>query len=505
MIYSGSLWKKIIELLDEESKKELMLKNIYHKSFSKVIFFISLFCAQQVSAQTNTNQLTLKECIEKAITYNLQVRQAAYQFETDKADLAQAKAAKLPSLNGNIIHGINQGRSIDPFTNSYVNSEITQAGYNINTNITLWNGGSIKNNILQNELNTKASELTWQQQKDNVTINVILAYLQILSVQEQLKAAENQVLVTKTQVERLQILNNSGAIAPATFYDMKGQLGNDELIVLNLKNNLETAKINLAQLINIPYNNRISYESLSSPASPALYELGSASIYQTAVQNLALVKAADLRNESAKKSLMSIRAQQLPVLTLNGGIGTNYSSIASRQLYTGTTDVTTNQYVTINNNKVNVIAPQDRYLSEKIKYGDQWKNNFNSSISINLQIPIMNRMLVKTRIKQAVITQKRTDFEAQTVKTQLQQTIDQAYINMKTALERYETLNRQVNDFTVSFKATEVRFNAGVNTVVEYMLAKNNVDRANASFIAAKYDYLLRIKILDFYQGKSLW
>ncbi len=482
-----------------------MLKKIFHKSLITIIFVVILLSSQRASAQTNTTKLTLKECIEKAIAYNLQVRQAAYQYDMDRADLAQAKAGKLPSLNGNIIHGINQGRSIDPFTNSYVNSEITQAGYNINTNITLWNGGAIKNNIRQNELNAKASELTWQQQKDNVTINIILAYLQILSNQEQLKAAENQVLVTKTQVERLQILHNSGAIAPATYYDMKGQLSNDELIVLTLKNSLETAKISLAQLINIPYDSQTIYEALSSPISPALYESGAASIYQTAVQNLALVKAADFRNESAKKSLTSAKALLLPTLSLNGAIGTNYSSIASRQLYNGTSDVTTNQYVTINNNKINVMAPQDRYVSEKIKYGDQWKNNFNSSISINLQIPIMNRMLVKTRIKQAEITQKRTDFEAQTVKTQLQQTIDQAYLNMKTALERYETLNRQVNDFTVSFKAAEVRFNAGVNTVVEYMLAKNNVDRANASFIAAKYDYLLRTKILDFYQGKSLW
>ncbi|MBL0883176.1 MAG: TolC family protein [Chitinophagaceae bacterium] len=482
-----------------------MLKKISCRLFTKTILFISLFSIQQVSAQTNTIQLTLKECIEKGIAYNLQVRQAAYQFEIDKADLAQAKAAKLPSLNGNIIHGINQGRSIDPFTNSYVNSEITQAGYNINTNLTLWNGGFIKNNIRQNEFNTKASELTWQQQKDNVTINIILAYLQILSNLEQLKAAENQVLVTKTQTDRLQILHNSGAIAPATYYDMKGQLSNDELIVLTLKNNLESAKINLSQLINMPYNSQTTYATISSPISPVLYESEATSIYQSSVQNLALVKAAEFRNESAKKSLYSAKALKLPVLSLNGGIGTNYSSIASRQLYIGTSDVSTNQYVTINNNKINVMAPRDRYVSEKIDYGDQWKNNFNSSISINLQIPIMNRLLVKTRIKQAEITQKRADFEVLTVKTQLQQTIDQAYLNMKTALERYETLNRQVTDFTVSFKATEVRFNAGVNTVVEYMLAKNNVDRANANFIAAKYDYLIRTKILDFYQGKPLW
>ncbi len=124
---------------------------------------------------------------------------------------------------------------------------------------------------------------------------------------------------------------------------------------------------------------------------------------------------------------------------------------------------------------------------------------------INLQIPILNRMQGKTRIKQAQIAEHRAAYETESIKTQVHRAVDQAYINMQTSLERYKTLEKQVIDFTVSFKAAEVRFNAGVNTVVEYMLAKNNVDRANANFIAAKYDYILRMKLLDFYQGKALW
>lgn len=168
-------------------------------------------------------------------------------------------------------------------------------------------------------------------------------------------------------------------------------------------------------------------------------------------------------------------------------------------------DVATSQYVTINNNKIPVFAPQSNFSSQKIGYGDQWKNNFNSSVSISLQIPILNRMQAKIRIKQAQITEQRAAFETESIKTQVHSTVDQAYINMTTSFERFKTLEKQVADFTASFKAVEVRFNAGVNTVVEYMLAKNNVDRASANFIAAKYDYLLRIKLLDFYQGKALW
>lgn len=449
--------------------------------------------------------LTLKQCVEAAIQNNLQVRQAEYQAQSDKVNYRQAKGNQLPFILGNVNHGINQGRSIDPFTNSYANQQINFASYNINTSITLWNGSAIQNNIRQNELNAKASEMDWQQAKDNTTINVILAYLQVLSTEEQLSIARSQVAVTKAQVERLETLNNSGAIAPSVLYDLKGQLSGDELNLINLKNTLESAKLTLAQLMNVPYNAAVQLEKLSEPVKAVLYDGNADNIYQTAEQQLAFVKAAEYRKQSAQKRYLSAKGQLLPTLSFNGGFGTNYSSVATRQELLGTSDVATNSYVNVNGSKLSVFAPQNNYLSQKISYGDQWTNNLNSSLSIGLQIPILNGLRAKSNLSQAKIAEKRTSFEVQTVKTQLRQAVDQAYINMNSAFERYQALTRQVDDFTVSFKAAEVKFNAGVNTSVEYLIAKNNVDRANANLVAAKYDYLLRTKVLDFYQGKSLW
>lgn len=450
-------------------------------------------------------QLSLKQAIETAVANNLLVRQAGYQAESDKATYRQARANQLPFVSGNVNHGINQGRSIDPFTNTYANQQINFANYNINTSITLWNGSALVNNIKQNELNAKASEMDWQQQKDNITINVILAYLQVLSNQEQLTIARNQVEVSKTQVDRLNVLNNSGAIAPSLLYDLRGQLATDELNVITIRNTLETAKINLAHLMNVPYNASIQLENLNEPMNAKIYDGNAENIYQAATQQLALVKAADLRVQSAQKRYLSAKGQLLPTLSFNGGFGTNYSSVASTQEYINTVDVPTLSYVNVGGTKYNLVEPQRNYFSRKITYGDQFTNNFNSSFSLGISVPILNGLRARTNVTQAKIAEKRTAFEAQTVKTQLRQAVDQAYINMNTAFERYQTLSRQLEDFTVSFKAAEVRFNAGVNTSVEYMIAKNNVDRTNANFVSAKYDYLLRVKVLDFYQGRPLW
>lgn len=454
---------------------------------------------------TTGGVLTLQQCVETAIGNNLLVRQSEYQAQSDKVNYKQAKGSQLPFISGNVNHGINQGRSIDPFTNTYANQQINFASYSINTSITLWNGSSLQNSIKQSELTAKASEMDWQQTKDNITINVILAYLQVLSAQEQLNVAKNQVEVTKTQVARLETLYASGAIAPAMLYDLKGQLSGDQLTVINVKNTLETARINLAQLMNVPYNATVQLENLGASTNPVLYDGTADNIYQTAEQQLAFIKAAEYRKQSAQKRYLAAKAQLLPTLSFNGGFGTNYSSVATRQELLSTADVATSQYVNVSGSKLPVFAPQSNYQSHKITYGDQWTNNLNSSLSIGLQIPILNGLRARSNVSQAKIAEKRTSFEAQSVKTQLRQAVDQAYVNMNAAFERYLALKNQVEDFTVSFKAAEVKFINGVNTSVEYMIAKNNVDRSNANFVAAKYDYLLRVKVLDFYQGKALW
>ncbi|MDD2793702.1 MAG: TolC family protein [Sediminibacterium sp.] len=478
-----------------------MKKNIPIWLLLAELMFSTIAGAQSANGEI----LSLQQCIETAVANNLQVRQAAYQAAISKVDYKQARNNRLPAISGNISHGINQGRSIDPFTNSYLNQEIGFANYNINTSVTLWNASSIQNGIRQNELNYQASEQNWQQVKDNITLNVILAYLQILSSKEQWQIAQKQAGVTRAQVARLEILHASGSIAPATLYDLKGQLSTDELTVLNLKNALETAKISLAQLMNIPYSASMDVATMPVNTLPVLYEKGAESIYQTALQQLAMIRAAGLRLLGAQKGTKSAKAQMFPTLSLNGGLGTNYSSVASTQQLVSTTDVATPQYVMVNADKFNVFVPQNNYASQKISYGDQWKNNFNSSVGISLQIPILNRMVSRNRIQQAVIAEKRAAFELTSTQTQVRQQIDQAYLNMQTALERLQTLERQEADFTLSFKAAEVKFNAGVNTSIDYMLAKNNLDRASANLIAARYDFIFRNKILDFYQGKPLW
>lgn len=467
----------------------------------------ALLMNTSIQAQTVTaGKLTLQQCVETALNNNLDVQQAELRAQTGKINWNQARLNQLPNLNASAGSGINQGRSIDPFTNGYINQQVNYAGYGISSGVVLFNGLSMTNTVKQNALSYEASKMDWQQVKDNLTINIILTYLQVLTNQDLLAQSYAQLELSQKQVERLTILNNDGAIKPSELSDLKGQFANDQLSVINTKNALETSKVNLSQLMNVPYDKNIELEKIDAESYATKYDDTPENIYQTAVQQFALVKAAELRQQSAEKGVKAFKGQLFPTLSLNGGANTNYSSAARNSVFLNSADVpSTSDYVIVNGTSIPVIQKQNNYGSEKIGYTKQLNNNLYTSVSLDLRIPLFNAWQTRNRIKQAKIELKNTELVTKTTKTQLQQSVDQAHINMTGASDRYKTLLEQVTAFNESFKAADSRFNAGVGNSIDYLTAKNNLDRSNINVIAAKYDYVLRVKILDYYQGKKLW
>src|SRR5258705_8134826 len=189
------------------------------------VVFLSFLFVKAGIAQNNPpgNTLTLKQCIETGIVNNFDVQQRQLQSQTAKANLTQARMNLLPDLNAFASHNFNQGRSIDPYTNAPVTEAFNSSNYSISSNVVLFNGFAIRNNIKRNSLDYQASNMEWQQEKDNLTINIILAYLQVLSNADQLEQTKNQLAVSARQVERLQVLNTEGAVRPSELSDLKGQ------------------------------------------------------------------------------------------------------------------------------------------------------------------------------------------------------------------------------------------------------------------------------------------
>lgn len=465
------------------------------------MLYLCMFMAIGVVMQA---QYSLKQCIDSAITNNLELKQAELQMQSSRIDWQQARANMLPTLNGSIGHGINQGRSIDPFTNDYIDQRYNFAGYGLSSGITLFNGLGVQNTIKQNSLIYQASKMDVQQMKDNLTLNIILAYLQVLTNQDLLEQSQGQVEVSRQQVERLQKMNQEGAIVPSQLTNLQGELAANEVGVIDNQNALQTSKLALFQLMNVMFDSSANFERINVDAFNLQYDAGVAEIYETALDKLALVKAADLRKESAVKGVQAAKGFLYPQLSLNGNMNTNYSSAAMQNIFLKREDITTDNYVTVDGVKTNVISPQDQFRSDKIDYGKQLNNNLYTTISLDLRIPLLNSFSARNRVKKANIQLKSYDYVAESTRVQLRQAVEQAYANMTAARNRYKALLTQVAAFKESFRTSEVRFNAGVETVVDYVIAKNNLDRANSNLIIARYDYLLRTKVLDYYRGLSL-
>ena len=449
--------------------------------------------------------LTLQQAVETGIKNNIDVLQADLQMQKAGIDLKQSKEYMLPDLNASANHGKNFGRSIDPFTNAYIDQKVGYANYSATSNILLFNGFSLQNQLKANKLGYEASKEELQQAKDNLTINIILAYLQVLSAEEVLKQSQDQVLVTRKQEERLAILNNSGAILPADYFDMKGQLATDEVAIADNKANVETAKLNLVQLLNIPYDKNLELEKIPGENFNVNYSGAPDEIYKTALQQFAQVQAVKLRTESAEKNIRSIKGELFPRLSLGGSVNTNYSSVATRDYFVNSSETPSNNYVDVNGQQYPVIVKRDNYTSQKITFGNQLSNNLFEAVNLSLTIPLFNAGRIRNQVKMAKLELKNNEYMEQNTKTQLQQAIERAYVNLTSAADKYKLLQEQESAFDESFRTAEVRFNAGAITSVDYLIAQNNLNRAKNNLITAKYDFLLREKILDYYAGKPLW
>lgn len=486
---------------------EMVKKILCQYKMSGLLTVVALLsvCSYGQAQQSAGKSYSLKQCIETGIANNLVVQQSGLQMDASEINWKQTKWNMLPNVNGSVGHGINKGRSIDPFTNQYIDEQVNFANYNVNGGVVLFNGLSLQNTIRQTSLNYQASKMDWQQAKDNLTLNIALAYLQVLSNEDLLVQARRQAELSSQQVQRLQVLANDGAIRPSDLSDLKGQYANDQLAILASQNAVESAKLDLCQFMNIPYDNTMKLESIDAEQFLTAYAENPSGIYQTALSQFALVRSAELRTKSAHMAVKARRGELFPTLRFNAGASSNYSSAARQDFFLNTTDEATTSYVIVNGTPSAVFIRKNNFRTDKIAYRQQLENNIFSSFSLNLSIPLFNSLRARNNIKLAKIDAKGFELVEQTTKTQLQQNIERAHVNMTIAFNRYKTILDQVNSFTESFKAAEIRFNEGVGNSIDYLTAKNNLDRANTNFIISKYDYVLRTRILDYYQGKAAW
>jgi len=453
------------------------------------------------------NAVTLKQAVDLALKNNLTVNQSDLQSQTNKVQYDQAWGNMLPNISASASQQIGFGRTLNSYDYTYVN-QVNTGNYGVSGSIILFQGLQLLHNLQANNYAYGASKYDLQQQKDNITLNVILAYLLVLSSQDQLAVFREQADVDKRQVDRLDALNKEGALVLlSNLSDLQGQYAGDQVNIAAAINTLEAAKVSLFQLMNVPYKRDIQYEnSITANLSISEYQQSSDSVYRTALDIIPSIKSADLRTKAYQKFLQAVKGQYYPSLSLGGGISTNYSSLAFKSIPIGLDPAhNTGSYVLNGGSKLPVYDTTQLSRNEKISWGDQFTQNKNSYVGLQLNIPILNNLRARNNVRIAKINLKNAQLNSTNARLALQQNVELAFQSMQAAYKQYKFYMDQVAAYAESFRTTEIRFNEGVVNSDVYVIAKNNIDRANTNLAAAKYTYIFRTKVMDYYQGKLSW
>ena len=441
------------------------------KRISLTLITVIFFAIITTQAQETWD---LQKCIDYALGNNIQIKQQDLSTGYYDNELKQAKNNRLPSLSGSISNNFSFGRTLQ-YDNTYANYNSNQTGGSLSANITLLNGLILKNSVDMAEYDMNASLQDLQKAKDDVTLNVAAAYLQILFSEELVQVATDQLEVTKLQIERTQKLVNAGSLAKGSLLEIEAQYAQEELNLVNEENSLQLAYLNLYQFLELPASEQFNVEQPIIPVLSANETmLNSMDVFKKAVQTRPEVKSAELKLESYKKQVNIAKGSLYPSLSFGADYYNSY------------------------NNKYSDA------LGNSIPFSDQIINNERYGAGLNLSIPIFSKGQVRTQIRNASLQVTTQELEVQSTKNLLRKEIEQAYTNALASLKRYMASDKAVESMQEAFRYTEEKYNVGMVNSLDYNQAKNNLTSAKSDLAQAKYEYIFRTKILDFYNGTAI-
>jgi outer membrane protein len=439
------------------------------KKFNLFLILILVFVWQlEVLAQQPWG---LQKCIDYSIEHNIQVKQTKLKAESSKSSLQQSKVALTPDLNASISDAWQFGYTIDPFTNDFTNSQIQSLSTGVSSQVSLFSGLQQANTIKRNNYTLMADLQEIEEIKYSITILVATSYLQILFDKELLNVAKNQLEITKAQEQRTKILVEAGSLAKSNLLEIQAQLATEELTRINAENSLRTAYLDLTQLLELDTTAGFEIEvpQIDDPTGQLLLD-SVQRIYQESL-DLPQIKRQEFLLMSSEKSLDISKGGLSPRLYLQASYGSGYSS--ARTLLDGS----------------------------PYPYGDQLIDNRSLSVVVGLQIPLFNNFIVKNNITQSKLSVDNSKYLLELSKRQLYKDIQQARNSAESALAKFGASQKAEEAQLESFSYTKQKFDLGLVNSVDYNTAKNQLTKVQSDKVQAKFEFLFRINILNYYMG----
>jgi outer membrane protein len=442
------------------------------QSLKFIAFLLGLFF--QPFIMKGQDSLSLADCIRVAMGQNITIQKTELTKKQSNLDLWSKKAAFLPSINGTASRGYTFGKSLDYASNTFSYDQSNSDYFGLNSQLTLFNSFKQLNALKSSQFSVQSSEELYKETTDQICMTVASQYLQILLNTEQVKNAENQLLNTKNLLERTKLLVQVGSQNITKELELNAQFANDEMALVEAKNQLAQSYLTLKQTLNWDLGKPLNVKMVSiDPDRFTSYQyLKVDDFIDQSIQNLPTVKKAKLDLESSKYNYKSLISSRYPSISLQGSMNTRYSTLS-----------------------------KDQFTNEIIPYSDQLNNNLGKQVSFNLSIPIFNNYQASYSIQSAKINYDNSRLTYKEAELSARNTVYESWFLMNNAYQKYLAADNSLKAQQLLYEQTNSMYEQGVLNFYDWQQAKTNFNKAQNTYIGAKYEYTYRVKIFDYYRG----
>jgi len=441
----------------------------------RTIFTITYLLFAMLFASAQAQEIwSLEKCINYALDNNIKIKQGVITTEYQQNQLKQSKNSRLPNLTGSMSQNLNFGRSLT-YDNTYKDINSSETNFGLGTNLPLFQGFQISNNISKLELDLQASIEDLSKARSDISVNIASTFLEILFAKDLVKVSEDQLTVTNLQIKQINEKVEAGSLARGSLLEIQAQAAGEELNLVNAKNQLQLAKLYLTQLLELPLKDDFDVEVPLLPEISAQASIvSSGEVYKSALLTRPEIKGADLRYQSSQYQSKIAKGTLYPTISLYANIYDSYN----------------NKYTDVN--------------GANISFSDQLRNNQRKGVGAQMNIPIFTRFQNKIQIDNARLQELNYGLELENAKKILRSDIETAQTNAIAALNRYTSNQKAVSSMKEAFRYSEEKFGVGLVNAVEYNTAKTKLAKSESDLLQAKYEFIFRTKILDFYRGLPL-
>lgn len=473
------------------------------KNLTLLIFIVAI----QASAQQTSEKWDLRKCVDYAMKNNISVKQAEVQARITALQLKQAKLYQYPTANLGTGIGLQFGRSVDPTTNQFTTSELLYQNYSLQGGAQIYNWGRIKHSIASAQFSAQAALADVEKTANDVALSVCTYYLQILAAKEQLNIDSVQIQQTLAQLSDTKKRVDAGSLPELNLVELEAQLASDSSNYISGRTALEQNILSLKGLLNIdaaaPFE--VATPSIDKIPLDPILDLQPNVVYQLALANQPQQKGDSLRIESSKRNVQAYRSQLYPTISgsysLSSALNNKALEVASSSQF-----IAPIGKVTVGGTDYNVLpnSPFTAYTYAKTPYFTQLNQNFQQAVGINISVPIFNNGQRRIAYEQSKLNLKSYEIVRDQSNQKLKQDIYTAYSNATNALQKFNASTKQVEAAQRVYDFSKKRYDVGLLSTLDLITNQNKLQNAKIQQLSTQYDYVFKMKLLEFYKGQGL-